>query len=150
MIEGDARAEARHALVTRRRLPHDQGGGKRVGTPPRDGNVMTQDEDRKQAAREPACALGVPYAVAARRLADPRRAEATVAREEKCWRIIRTVAATRSRGGSPSCGTTGTPSSSKKWPGTPIATASRKVVADRVGLKQPAQDRRGHRVIMAG
>jgi hypothetical protein len=68
-----------------------------VGTPPRDGNVMTQDEDR-----EPACALGVPYTVAARRLADPRRAEATAACEEKCWRIIRTVAATRSRGGSPS------------------------------------------------
>jgi hypothetical protein len=43
---------------------------------------MTQDRDRKQAARDLAGALGVSYSVAARKLADPPRAEATAAREE--------------------------------------------------------------------
>lgn len=49
---------------------------------------MTQNKDRKQAIRELADSLGVPYAVAARRLDSPRRAEATAVREEKAWRIV--------------------------------------------------------------
>ena len=60
--------------------------------------VMTQNKDRKQATRDLADSLGVPYSVAARKLDFPRRAEATATREERCWRIV--TPETARRGGS--------------------------------------------------